>query len=45
MLQPLLVSWAGFSFLFAAIVLMRMRAQLADQLVAARAARLAGAHG
>ena len=41
MLQPLLLSVAGFSFLFAAIVLMRMRAMIADQRVEARSRRLA----
>jgi heme exporter protein C len=43
MLQPLLLSVAGFSFLFAAIVLMRMRAMLAEQRVEARSRRLAEA--
>ncbi len=45
MLWPLLLAAAGFQLLFAAMVLMRMRAALAGQVVAARAARLAGAHG
>jgi heme exporter protein C len=43
MLQPLLLSVAGFTFLFAAIVLMRMRAMLAEQRVEARSRRLAEA--
>jgi heme exporter protein C len=43
MLTPLLLSVAGFSFLFAAIVLMRMRALIAEQKVEARARRLAEA--
>ena len=43
MLTPLLVSVAGFSCLFAAIVLMRMRAMLAEQRVEARSRRLAEA--
>jgi heme exporter protein C len=42
-LQPLLISVAGFSFLFAAIVLMRMRALIATQRVEARSRRLAEA--
>jgi heme exporter protein C len=42
-LTPLLVSVAGFSFLFAAIVLMRMRAMIAEQRVEARSRRLAEA--
>ena len=42
-LTPLLVSVAGFTFLFAAIVLMRMRAMLAEQRVEARSRRLAEA--
>jgi heme exporter protein C len=45
MLQPLLISALGFGLLFGAMVLMRMRAMLAGQVIAARAARLAGAHG
>ncbi len=44
MLMPLLVSLAGFTLLFGAIVLMRMRAALATQQVTARARRLAEAH-
>ena len=43
MLTPLLLSVAGFSFLFSAIVLMRMRAMLAAQRVEARSRRLAEA--
>ena len=43
MLAPLLISVAGFSFLFSAIVLMRMRAMLAEQRVEARSRRLAEA--
>jgi heme exporter protein C len=43
MLRPLLLSVAGFSMLFAAIVLMRMRAMLAEQRVESRARRLAEA--
>jgi heme exporter protein C len=43
MLTPLLVSVGGFSCLFAAIVLMRMRAMLAEQRVEARSRRLAEA--
>jgi heme exporter protein C len=43
MLTPLLLSVAGFSLLFAAIVLMRMRAMLAEQRVEARSRRLAEA--
>ena len=43
MLRPLLLSVAGFSFLFAAIVLMRMRAMIAEQRVEARSRRLAEA--
>ena len=42
-LTPLLVSVAGFTFLFASIVLMRMRAMLAEQRVEARSRRLAEA--
>lgn len=45
MLWPLLLSAFGFQLIFAAIVLMRMRTALAGQVMAARAARLAGAHG
>jgi len=41
MLRPLLVSTAGFTFLFGAIVLMRMRAALARQKVEARMRRMA----
>ena len=44
MLLPLLLSVAGFSLLFGAIVLMRMRAALAQQAVAARSRRIAAAH-
>jgi len=44
MLLPLLLSVAGFSLLFGAIVLMRMRTALAEQTVTARARRLAAAH-
>jgi heme exporter protein C len=44
MLLPLLLSVAGFSLLFGAIVLMRMRAALAQQSVAARSRRIAAAH-
>ncbi|MGL4541598.1 MAG: heme ABC transporter permease [Polymorphobacter sp.] len=44
MLVPLLLSVAGFSLLFGAIVLMRMRAALATQTVAARSRRIAAAH-
>ena len=43
MLTPLLLSVAGFTLLFAAIVLMRMRAMLAEQRVEARSRRLAEA--
>ena len=43
LLTPLLLSVAGFSFLFAAIVLMRMRAMLAQQRLDARSRRLAEA--
>ena len=43
LLTPLLLSVAGFSFLFAAIVLMRMRAMLAQQRVDARSRRMAEA--
>ena len=43
MLRPLLLSLAGFTFLFAAIVLMRMRAAIAEQRVEARSRRLAEA--
>jgi heme exporter protein C len=42
-LTPLLVSVAGFTLLFAAIVLMRMRALLAEQRLEARSRRLAEA--
>lgn len=42
MLQPLLASALGLGFLFAAAVLMRMRAEIAEQRLTARAARLAG---
>ncbi len=42
MLRPLFVSAAGFSLLFGAIVLMRMRAALARQKAEARLRRLAG---
>jgi heme exporter protein C len=42
MLWPLLASTLGFSLLFGAIVLMRMRAALARQKVEARLRRLAG---
>lgn len=45
MLTPLLLTALGFQLIFAATVLMRMRTALAGQVVAARAARLAGAHG
>ncbi len=45
MLWPLLISALGFQLIFAATVLMRMRTALAGQVIAARAARLAGAHG
>ena len=41
LLWPLLLSTLGFSFLFAAIVLMRMRAALARQKVEARLRRMA----
>lgn len=41
MLWPLLISTLGFSLLFAAIVLMRMRAMLARQKVEARLRRMA----
>jgi heme exporter protein C len=41
MLQPLLLSVAGFTLLFAAIVLMRMRTLIAEQRLAARQARRA----
>ena len=44
MLRPLLLSLAGFTLLFAAIVLMRMRTALAQQQIGARARRLAEAH-
>lgn len=44
LLTPLLLSVAGFTLLFAAIVLMRMRADLARTVVAARSRRLAEAH-
>lgn len=43
MLWPLLVSALGFSLLFGAIVLMRMRAELARLKVEARLKRMAGA--
>ena len=43
LLTPLLLSVAGFSFLFGAIVLMRMRAMLAQQRIDARSRRLAEA--
>ena len=43
MLTPLLLSVGGFTFLFAAIVLMRMRAMLAQQRVDARSRRMAEA--
>ncbi|KPF66776.1 heme transporter HemC [alpha proteobacterium AAP81b] len=43
MLTPLLMSLAGFTLLFAAIVLMRMRAMLAEARVEARSRRLAEA--
>jgi heme exporter protein C len=43
LLTPLLLSVAGFSFLFAAIVLMRMRAMLAQQRIEARSRRMAEA--
>ena len=43
MLQPLALAWLGFALLFGGITLMRMRAALAGQVIAARAARLAGA--
>ncbi|WP_310497605.1 heme ABC transporter permease CcmC [Sandarakinorhabdus sp.] len=43
LLTPLLLSVAGFSFLFGAIVLMRMRGLLAEQRVEARSRRLAEA--
>ncbi len=42
-LQPLLLSLAGFTLLFVAIVLMRMRAMIAEQRVEARSRRLAEA--
>jgi heme exporter protein C len=41
MLWPLLVSASGFSLLFGAIVLMRMRAELARNKVEARLRRMA----
>ena len=41
MLWPLLVSALGFSLLFAAIVLMRMRGELARNKVEARLKRMA----
>ncbi len=44
MLLPLLTSLAGFSLLFGGIVLMRMRAALARQMVEARGRRLAAAY-
>lgn len=43
LLTPLLLSVGGFSFLFGAIVLMRMRAMLAQQRIDARSRRLAEA--
>lgn len=43
MLWPLAFAWLGFALLFGGITLMRMRAALAGQVIAARAARLAGA--
>ena len=43
LLTPLLLSVAGFSFLFGVIVLMRMRAMLAQQRVDARSRRMAEA--
>lgn len=43
MLEPLLLSVAGFSLLFGAVVLMRMRALIAEQRVAARLRRRAEA--
>ncbi len=43
-LLPVLLSVAGFSLLFGAIVLMRMRAALAQQAVAARSRRIAAAY-
>ena len=42
MLWPLGFSWLGFALLFGAITLMRMRTALAEQVIAARAARIAG---
>lgn len=42
MLWPLGFSWGGFALLFGAITLMRMRTALAEQVIAARAARIAG---
>ena len=45
MLTPLLLAALGFKLIFAATVLMRMRTALAGQMISARAARLAGAHG
>ena len=44
MLTPLLISLAGFTLLFGAVVLMRMRTALARQQVTARARRLAEVH-
>ena len=44
MLLPLLLSLAGFTLLFASIVLMRMRTELATTRVAVRSRRLAEAH-
>lgn len=44
MLQPLLISALGFALLFGATTLMRMRTALSQQVIAARAARLAGGH-
>ncbi len=43
MLWPLAFSWLGFALLFGGITMMRMRTALAGQVIAARAARLAGA--
>jgi heme exporter protein C len=45
MLWPLLLSTLGFSLLFGAIVLMRMRAQLARQKIEARLRRMAASTG
>ena len=41
MLWPLLGSWFGFSLLFGAVVLMRMRAELARNKIEARLKRMA----